>query len=516
MLHASIFVELLRARPALAVWLAAALQAALWTLVPTAFFSSPPGNVPAVLAIGHEFQLHSSLGPPLSFWLAEIAFDLTGSSLLGVYALSQVCVWVTYWAVFRLGSAIVGAQHAVLAVLLMVGIASFTVPTPDFGPAILTMPLWAMALLHYWRLVIEGRAGYRYALAVEIALILLTSIAGLLLVGLLALFTLAHHSARAKLTLSSAWPAALALGIALVPHLYLIAHMQDEPSHVLERLRSGDAVVGNLRSWLRQVGLVLGAHAGLVALVGLTIGWPWAKPDSAPVLSRPSIEPLSRRFVYFFAGMPALFATFAAVILGQSGPLGGLAPLVVLSGLAVIVAAGDAVALTHQRVVVAAWFGLLLLPPAMAVIALLIAPWIGIDLTLNQPAGAIGRFYADSFQRRVGVPLPIVSGDTRFAELIGLAAPSRPKVLFADNPERSPWTSMADVAARGAIVVWPAADTVGAPPAAIAEMFPGIVPEVPRGFERPIEGRLGLLRIGWALIRPQAAQNPPAVVATPR
>mgnify|MGYP003694770013 CR=1 FL=1 len=50
---------------------------------------------------------------------------------------------------------IVGIRHAVLAVLLMVGIAAFTVPSPDFGPAILAAPLWALALLYYWRAIGE-------------------------------------------------------------------------------------------------------------------------------------------------------------------------------------------------------------------------------------------------------------------------------------------------------------------------------------------------------------------------
>ncbi len=90
--------------------------------------------------------------------------SLAGNSLFGVYLLSQICVVVTYWAVFALGRSIVGAQHAALAVLLMVGISSFTVPTPDFGPVMLTMALWAAILLHYWRAVSEGRRGYWVAL----------------------------------------------------------------------------------------------------------------------------------------------------------------------------------------------------------------------------------------------------------------------------------------------------------------------------------------------------------------
>ncbi len=69
MLYVSIFVELLRARPALVVWLAVLAQAVLWALVPALFYSGPPGDVPFVLAVGHEFQLGTYLGPPLAFWL---------------------------------------------------------------------------------------------------------------------------------------------------------------------------------------------------------------------------------------------------------------------------------------------------------------------------------------------------------------------------------------------------------------------------------------------------------------
>jgi hypothetical protein len=40
----------------------------------------------------------------------------------------------------------------------------------------------------------------------------------------------------------------------------------------------------------------------------------------------------------------------------------------------------------------------------------------------------------------------------------------------------------------------------------LKQQFPELVPEVPRVFERRVQGSLPLLRIGWAVIRP-AAQN---------
>jgi hypothetical protein len=60
----------------------------------------------------------------------------------------------------------------------------------------------------------------------------------------------------------------------------------------------------------------------------------------------------------------------------------------------------------------------------------------------------------------------------------------------------------------GAVVVWAAIDTIGAPPADIRARFPELVPEVPRAFERPFQGILPLVRIGWAVARPQSAAAP--------
>jgi hypothetical protein len=513
MLYVSIFVELLRSRPSLAVWLAALAQALLWTLVPALFYAGPPGDVPNVLAVGHEFQLGTYLGPPLAFWLAELAFDLAGRNLLGVYVLSQACVVVTYWAVFALASSIVGAQHAALAVLLMVGVAAFTVPTPDFGPVILTMPLWGIILLHYWRAVGESRRAYWLPLAIEIGLLLLTTYVGLILVGLLALFTVLNKRARATLNSYDPVVAAVVAGVVMGPHLIWLADSGEHIMPMLARLRTSEAVVGNLLAWLRQIALVFAAHAGLVVLIALVAGWPWPRRDPAPVIVRRPVDAFAHQFVYFFGVVPAFAGTLLAVLIGWSGPVGGIAPLVILSGLLVVVAAGDGIKFSRQHIVIAAWFGLLIIPPIMAGFALVILPWLNIDLRVTQPAQAMARFFSESFERRTGAPLQIVTGEPRTAALVALGAPSRPSLYLSATPERSPWVTPDTIRAKGAIVVWPTTDTAGTPPAAIKESFPDLVPEVPRAFERSVQGRLPLIRIGWGLIRPQGQPVPPAAAS---
>ena len=285
MFYVSLIVEILRARPRLVVWTAALVQAVLWTLIPALFYAAPPGGVPEVLAVGREFQLGTHLGPPLAFWLAEIAFKLAGT--FGVYALAQVCVVTTYLTVFALGRAIVGPRHAALAVLLMAGIFVFTLPTPEFGPAIAAMPLWAIALLHYWRAVGEGRRYYWLPLALEMGLLLLTTYQGFVLIGLLLAVHASSPGAAAR-----RWPPSTpgshscSSTVVVLPHLVWL-HSQGDLCLPLPR----PAMLPNasLLAWLRLLAIIV-----LLACGGLACCSRWQAAgrriarSAAPAIQRRS------------------------------------------------------------------------------------------------------------------------------------------------------------------------------------------------------------------------------------
>ena len=500
--YVSLLIEFLRGRPALVFWTVALTQAALWTLVPALFYSAPPGEVPILLAIGHEFVLGSYLGPPLAFWLGELAFRIAGA--FGLYALAQACIVLAFWAVFRLGCAIVGTRHAVLAVLLMIGIAAFSVPSPDFGPAILAAPLWALALLYYWRAVGERRRGYWFLLALVLGLLMLASYVGVILCALIVIFTPLTPRGRASVLHPEPWIALLLLSIVVFPHaLWLSGNL----ALVREGFDESAGAAGRLAPGIWLFAVLIFTHLGLALLVTLASGWPRHPRERAPEIERHPVEPLARAFVYLFAIAPALVALALVFASNRLGPLDHITPLVVLSGLAVVLAAGDKILLYRERLVSSAWFGLLFAPPAVLVLEVAILAWVvGIDLRIMQTAYTEGQFYGDIFQRRTGKPLAYLSGDPRLAPLIALAAPSRPHVYFAWAPHRSPWTSPEDFRTHGGILVWPAADNTGTPPATLRAQFPDIVPEVPRSFPRAVQGVLPLIRLGWSMQRPPAPQ----------
>jgi hypothetical protein len=502
LLNVALLTEMLRARPTGIVVGAALAQALLWAIVPAVFYAAPPGELAEGLAVGHEFQLGTYLGPPFAFWLGELAFRLAG--LAGVYVVAQVCVFVTYWCVFLLGRSMVGERHAALAVLLMVGVSVFTVPTPEFGPAVLGMALWSLILLHYWRVLGDGRQVYWFILAIEVGLLLLTTYIGWVLIGLLVVFTAVNRAARAAIKPIQPLIAAVIVFVVLAPHLFWLVAEGNVTLPAFERLRSAEGVDTNLLNWLRVLAGIVVAHAGIIVLIALASGWPRARPERAPVVEGTQVDLFVRQFVYFFAVAPSLVATLFAALSGRSSPLVGAAPLLVLSGLAIVVAAGDQIRVHRDHTVSHAWSGLLLVPPVIAALLVAVVPWtFRFDLKVAQPAQPMGRFFAESFERRTGRPLEIVAGDPHLAALIALAAPSRPSVLLDASPELSPWIRQDDIKQSGAVIIWSVGDSAGAPPSDIKERFPGLVAEVPRTFERPVQGLLPAMRVGWAVIRPQ-------------
>lgn len=503
----SLFVELLRTRPRLLFWSMALVQGLLWTLVPALFYSAPPGQLPLVLAIGREFQFGTEFGPPLAFWLAEIAYRALG--MTGVYLLSQICIAVTFWAVFALGRTIVGAPHAAIAVLLMAGIAVFSVPTPEFGPAILATPLWALILLHYWTGARHGNSVAWLVVGLEAGLLLLTSYAGLILIALLVIYTLSTPFGRAQIEQVGPWIAGIVMIAVLFPYLIWL-----DLGASLSLLDLG-TILANLRAWAWLALVLLLSHLGMAILILLgRVGFTRA-PTEAPEVLRDPVDPAARGFVYFFALAPVLAMALFALFTRR--PENFLAsPLVVLSGLAVVIAAGDRIRIVHQYVIGYAWAALILLPPVLVAVAVVFQPWLfAADLRVGQPVAEIGQFFGDSFVRRTGKPLEIVAGDQNLATLVALGAPSRPSLYVEGAPADRSLVTPQTIADKGAVIVWRATDPAGRPPPDVARQFPDLAIEVPHAFHRRYEGRMPSLRVGWGMIRPRSQVSAPEPPPTP-
>lgn len=507
----SLPIEILRSRPALIFWLAVLAQATIWVLVPSVFYAAPPTQLAELLAVSRDSARLLPLVPPLAYWLAELAFSLGG--LFGVYLLSQACIVTALWAVFVLGRAALDERRAALGTLLMTGVYFVTVPTPDFSPAILAMPLWGLALLHFWRAAAEDRELYWLALAVDLSLLLLTTYLATFLIAFLLIFALSHPRSREKLSRNGAVAAGMIVGVMLIPHALWLAG-NNALSLPLPNLRSADLIEKNLYALARLLGILIVGHAGLVVIAFVATSAFRKAGAEAAVIERGPVNELAASFVYYFALVPVALLVIGAVIAGYSGAI-SFNPLILLSGLAMVLAAGDVVAIYRQRTAVFAWFAFLLAPPVIAVMTAMLLPWTAVsDPAIALPARDMGRFFTENFERRTGQKLAFVAGDPSLAPLIAVGSPSRPAVVSSSETAQPQLATQDELFDKGAIVVWRATDSTGTPPIDIRTRFPELVPEVPRVFERRVEGRLPQLRLGWAMIRPKA-QTLPQPQSTP-
>jgi len=496
----SLVIELIRARPRLVVWIVVLFQAALWLIVALLFYASPPGNVATVLAFGREYQVGTDLGPPLAFWLADIAYRLAGNHLFGVYVLAQLCSIATFWFLYLLGRSIVGGQQAVLAVLLTMTVTAFASTSLEFGPLVLARPLWTLLLFHSWQLIGQNRRNVWFAWSIEAGLLLLTTSAAIGLLLLVAGFAAATMRGRRTLTSFDPLFALLVIVVLVLPYLIWLLRADALSVPPLPAIAELSARVIHW-AWLLG-GLVL-AMLGIAILIVLNTRLFSRTPEEAPIIYRPPVDPLARDFVYFFAIAPAVAGSLISGVFNHDRVVGGAGVALLMSGLAAILATGDLVHLRRQRLLRTVWAAAIVAPALAAVAATLFLPWTGSnEVATSLPARAIAQFFGDSFARRTNQRLRAVAGDAQLATLVSLDR-GRPHLFLDATPERTPWLTPAKFNETGGVVVWRASDTSGAPPPEIAQRFPGLTPEVPRAFEWLVNGRQPLLRIGWAIVRPK-------------
>jgi len=502
-LEASIYVEGLRARPAFFVGLLLIAHAVLWTLVAWFANPTPDPKLTIGLALGREWQLGYVEGPPLAPWVLEVAYQLGG--VAAAYALAPLTVALAGWLVFLFARRIVGDRHGALAVFLMVGVHPVAFPVGAFDSDLVQMPLVALAVLAWWIAVTERSRVAWIVLALAFAALAYAGVQGLFILAALIVLTVAGATGRATLRVYE-------MQIVAVAALFIFTLLLT-PRMIWLQNHGFAGAVGNLTAPADQVGAtgalagaatVLLGHVGLLLLVALG-SWIMAQDrEIAPVFMRPPLDRFGKATAIVLALLPGLLALIAAFLLGGKYPAVAAAPLVLYSGLLVVVLAGDALRVHRQRLVAFAALTLLFLPPALELATAFAAPWFGnTGRATNWPASEIARYITDVYRTRTGRPLEYVVGDATTASAAALASRDRPHVFIDADPERASWADRAKIEADGAVVIWGIRGANAAPPAALAANLPPLVSEAPLTLRWMRPGNLDLVRFGWAIIPPK-------------
>ncbi len=124
----------------------------IWTLVPTLTNNNLPLDTIEALAWGSNLDWGFNKHPPMSALLVEIFYKIFGAQDWAYYLLSQICVIISFFVVFKLAEEFFeNKTFCLLSVLLLEGIYFYNFTTPEFNVNVCLMPFWSLTVLYLWK-----------------------------------------------------------------------------------------------------------------------------------------------------------------------------------------------------------------------------------------------------------------------------------------------------------------------------------------------------------------------------
>ena len=124
----------------------------LWTLIPSLTNNNLPLDTIEALAWGSNLDWGFNKHPPMSAFLVEIFYQIFGSQDWAYYLLSQICVIISFFVVFKFAEEFFNNKvFCLLSVLLLEGIYFYNFTTPEFNVNVCLIPFWSLTVLYVWK-----------------------------------------------------------------------------------------------------------------------------------------------------------------------------------------------------------------------------------------------------------------------------------------------------------------------------------------------------------------------------
>jgi len=490
-------VDVVERRPQTAFAAFLAVHAIVWTALPVLLYANLPLDVIEAMVYGREWQLGYDKLPPLPWWLAEIAYRAFGTDA-ALYALCQVVVILAFVAVWMTARPLIGAVGALAAVLIIDGMHYFNISAVKLNHNVIELPLWALAGFAFHTALRRELLRDWVLLGAAIGLALWAKYFVVILVAPLALFLLFDPDARRRLATPGPWIAAAVALVVTAPHLvWLVQHDFLPFAYAEARAAPPRGVLDHLRNPVEYLG---GQAVALLPTLLIAAPLWWPRPTTA---RRADADAFDRRIVTLLAFGPALTLLAFSLISGRGTNAMWGFPLWSFVGLWIVLFAPAALDRTRLTRVGALW---------AVVFTVFVAAFLADYLVLPQfdhryraaffPGDRLSAAITQRFEAATGrAPAYIIASMWDGGNVAHYSKEHpQPRVLIDGLPRRAPWIDLADLRARGAVLVWTESD-LHVLPANFAAIAPGA--ELGAPFDLPYHRGAGVVHVGWAMLRPQ-------------
>ncbi len=495
-------------------WTWLLVRTVLWTVMLFLVQPNPSLDVVEMLVWGRERQWGYHKHPPLPAWLAELFYQASGGSFLGVYFAGYLCVALTVWAVWRLAGKLLAPRLALLSALALDAILYYNWFGQEFNHNVVVTTFWTLTACWGLFALRTGRVRSWLLLGCFAGLGVQAKYSLVFLALPLLLFLVLEPTARQVWKTPGPYVALTAATFLFLPHLvwlvrndfptlrYALARTEPDDKENEDDLEGPRPAPPN--PWGR---VTYPAHFALnQALALLPLGLlvlPALTLRRRPVQGQ---DALARRYLWTVILGPFLVQIALAGATGMAlRPMWGMS-LWALAGLAIFhtweLKPPDRVGLHLGRAFVLA--GAVFFFGAMGQALVFSRP-----SRSHFPGKRLAEEVTHLWRQRCGTPLSMVAGGYWLAGTVSLWAPDRPRVYASPwpdpplpSPVASPWASDEDFLRTGGVLLWDATRYGERMPRPLQARFPTAEPVPILTLPTRGEGKKGPARIGVALVPP--------------
>ncbi len=468
-----------------------ALHAAVWTLLPTLLYANLPLDLIEALMYGREWQLGYDKLPPLPWWLAEVAYRLTGHDF-SFYLLAQIAVVGAFALIYAAALPLVGGVGALVSVLIVDGLHYLNYTSAKFNHDVIQLPFWALAAYALHRGLRRGRMLDWVLLGIGVGVSLWAKYFVAVLVAPMVVFALVDRDARKVLLTPRPYIAAAVALVVASPHLIWLVQNDFLPFAYAEHravLPRGwyDHLWHPFKFAVSQLFFLVPS-----LLIAAPLFWPVASP------ARPG-EGFDYRIVSWLAFGPFVTVLLMGLVSGRGAVAMWGYPLWLFLGLWIVMTAQRALEGPLPRVLLTWAIVFTALALAFVVNYALLPRFDHRYRAVFFPGASLGQQIEEKFTAAMGRPPAYVIGSMWDGGNVEHYAASHPRTLVDGRPERAPWIDLSDLKAKGAVVVWTDGDSNQVP-----EQYRAVAPnaQVQAPLRLHYQDSATPVDVRWAIVPP--------------
>ena len=408
----------------------------VWSVLPIIWRANLPMDSAEALIWGMMGEWGTNKHPPLSGWLADWAFIWGDKNPASLYVLSQVLVVGAIFYIYKIARLFLKRDKALIAAVLMEGVAYYSLVTPEYNCNIVALFLWPACTYHFYQGIKENRLSDWLAFGFFAGLNLLNKyVSGALLLSL-GLYLLFTTTGRKCLTSWKLYFSAL-LGLTLVvPH---IIWLYNRDFFVIDYFlgRTGGH---NLPYGLGHIVYPLKFLASQImtsaaALLVLLTAWYHGKEQKATLAQD------KKQFIFFAGILPLMIMTAVPLLVGVKLKSMWGSPVLYMLTVIWFAYLPFEVSKIKDKLIVSA-YGLLFLFAA----SFSLQCWFTLSPKFNLDA----RDFVNSINKK---NIQYTGGNVWLASTIGAYHYNNPAVIFDLNFAGNPWINKTDALKQGILVV---------------------------------------------------------------